>query len=177
MPPPCEPIAAKLLEQFKQSVLVEEFLPGREFHRGLVGEGKGRAASSVRSRSCCWQARSKASTRTSIKNAAKNWSRYRYVPELRSRCCQAEALALAAWRALRCRDAGRIDLRCNNAGEPEFLEANPLAAYILRTVTCRSFARQLHALCELTAKSSTPPLNGLAQEQYYFKPRNKSPFS
>jgi D-alanine-D-alanine ligase len=35
--------------------------------------------------------------------------------------------ALAAWRALGCRDAGRIDVRCDAEGRPAFIEANPLA--------------------------------------------------
>ena len=36
-------------------------------------------------------------------------------------------MALAAWRALGCRDGGRVDLRCDAAGQPQFLEVNPLA--------------------------------------------------
>jgi D-alanine-D-alanine ligase len=39
----------------------------------------------------------------------------------------AGAAALAAWRALGCRDAGRIDVRCDETGRPSFIEANPLA--------------------------------------------------
>ena len=35
--------------------------------------------------------------------------------------------ALAAYHALECRDAARIDFRSNASGEPYFLEANPLA--------------------------------------------------
>jgi D-alanine-D-alanine ligase len=40
---------------------------------------------------------------------------------------EAEAVALAAWQALGCRDAGRIDLRCDPGGRPLFIEVNPLA--------------------------------------------------
>lgn len=39
---------------------------------------------------------------------------------------RAEALALAAWRVLGCRDGGRIDVRSNGHGQPSFLEVNPL---------------------------------------------------
>ena len=35
--------------------------------------------------------------------------------------------ALSAWRALGCRDAGRIDIRCDAQGAPAFIECNPLA--------------------------------------------------
>ena len=34
--------------------------------------------------------------------------------------------SVAVWRLLGCRDAGRVDLRCDAAGRPHFLEANPL---------------------------------------------------
>jgi D-alanine-D-alanine ligase len=40
---------------------------------------------------------------------------------------QAREIALASWRGLGCRDAGRVDLRADSAGAPNFLEVNPLA--------------------------------------------------
>ena len=36
-------------------------------------------------------------------------------------------VALGAWRALRCRDGGRVDIRCDGNGAPHFIEVNPLA--------------------------------------------------
>ena len=36
-------------------------------------------------------------------------------------------MALSAWRALGCSDGGRVDVRSNERGEPQFLEVNPLA--------------------------------------------------
>jgi D-alanine-D-alanine ligase len=57
-------------------------------------------------------------------------SRVSYIPgdmvpmELRSRI---EAISLRAYRVLGCRDAGRLDIRCDEFGNPYFLEINPLA--------------------------------------------------
>jgi D-alanine-D-alanine ligase len=39
----------------------------------------------------------------------------------------AEDICLAAWRLLGCRDGGRLDLRCDEAGNPQLMELNPLA--------------------------------------------------
>lgn len=39
-----------------------------------------------------------------------------------------ERLALGIWRALHCRDGGRVDFRLDaDGGKPSFLEINPLA--------------------------------------------------
>ena len=40
---------------------------------------------------------------------------------------EAEEIAVLAWRILGCRDGGRIDLRCDAGGRPQFIEVNPLA--------------------------------------------------
>jgi D-alanine-D-alanine ligase len=40
---------------------------------------------------------------------------------------RAGSLALRVWTELGCRDAGRLDVRCDGSGIPNFLEINPLA--------------------------------------------------
>jgi D-alanine-D-alanine ligase len=50
---------------------------------------------------------------------------YRLVEDAEAKA--AGEVALAAWRALRCRDAGRVDLKSDADGRPHFLEINPLA--------------------------------------------------
>jgi D-alanine-D-alanine ligase len=39
---------------------------------------------------------------------------------------EAEKLALKAYKALNCRDVGRIDIRASSSGTPEFIEINPI---------------------------------------------------
>src|SRR4030042_7047704 len=50
---------------------------------------------------------------------------YRLVTDDTARA--AERVALAAWVGLGCRDAGRLDVRCDDNGIPNFIEVNPLA--------------------------------------------------
>jgi len=40
---------------------------------------------------------------------------------------EVEAVALATWRCLGCRDGGRVDVRLDGAGRAQMLEVNPLA--------------------------------------------------
>jgi D-alanine-D-alanine ligase len=39
---------------------------------------------------------------------------------------RSEELAITAYRFLGCRDAGRVDVRSDAAGRPNFIEVNPL---------------------------------------------------
>jgi D-alanine-D-alanine ligase len=117
-------ICADLLDRFRQPVLIEEFLPGREFTVGVLGYGSG--------------ARPIGTIEVSILPAAGN-SVYSYAAKerceelvryspLRDHGLQmaVEELALKAYGALQCRDAGRIDIKLDSEGRPAFMELNPL---------------------------------------------------
>lgn len=117
----------RLLKKFQQPVLVEQFLPGREFTVGLAGTGA--------------TAEAVGALEIVLLNDAEP-NVYSYVNKENSEelvdcrpiksaddliVAEAEAIAVAAWRAIGGRDAGRIDLRCDSAGRPQVMEINPLA--------------------------------------------------
>ena len=117
-------VVAELLERFRQPVLVETFLPGREFTVGITGSGAQAQAMAVME--VVLGERAEAGVYSYVnKEECDERVTYRLAddPEARS----AADVALAAWRALGCRDGGRIDVRSDAAGQPNFLEVNPLA--------------------------------------------------
>ena len=110
--------AARLLTRFAQPVLAEAYLPGREFTVGLLGAGAHAAPIGVLE--ILTDATYGFATKKDYATV-----RYRLADDAEAR--GAAAVALAAWRALGCRDAGRVDLRSDAEGRPMFLEVNPLA--------------------------------------------------
>jgi D-alanine-D-alanine ligase len=118
---------AELLRRYQQSVLVEEYLPGREFTVGLIGTGN--SAKSLGTLEIVLLAGAEPNAYSYVnKEQCEELVESRLVhSHSDSTVAKAEAIALAAWRTLGCRDGGRIDLRCDAAGEPQFIEANPLA--------------------------------------------------
>ncbi len=119
-----ESVAAELLAKFKQPVLVETFLPGREFTVGITGTGE---AAEILGVSEIKQKKNFIGHGYGIENK-EGWED-KVVVELADEASAkaAGAVALAAWRALRCRDGGRIDIRNDANGNPNFIEVNPLA--------------------------------------------------
>jgi len=113
-----------LLEQFRQPVLVEAFLPGREVTVGVVGHG--RAARVVAVMEVAFTERAETAAYTALnKEEYQERVAYRLV-SAEPLAEQARAAALAVFAALGCRDAARVDLRCDAAGRLNFLEVNPL---------------------------------------------------
>ncbi len=113
-----------LLQQFHQPVLVETFLPGREFTVGMVGTGDSAKVLGVMEICLRANVNTKGCSFIDKENCEE---RIDYLPVDDAESQQAATTALAAWRALRCQDGGRIDLRSNAEGVPQFLEVNPLA--------------------------------------------------
>jgi D-alanine-D-alanine ligase len=116
-----------LLTQYQQPVLVEEYLPGREFTVGLLGTGDDAEVLGTLEIVLLDGAEPGAYSYVN-KERCEELVKYVLVrpdndPEVR----EAERVALESWRALGCRDGGRIDLRSDAQGQPGFIEANPLA--------------------------------------------------
>jgi len=112
-----------VLATWRQPALVEPFLPGREFTTAIVGTGA--EAEAVGTLEVMLGAGAEPHSYTYLnKERCEELCRFELVPAADAARC--EPLALAAWRGLGCRDAGRIDLREDAAGQLQVLEINPL---------------------------------------------------
>jgi D-alanine-D-alanine ligase len=114
----------QLLAKFQQPVLVETYLPGREFTVGILGSGAQAEALAVMEVVLRPDAEPGVYSLHN-KEHYKNLVDYRLENSLLGK--RVAETALAAWDVLGCRDAGRIDIRLDTAGVPNFIEANPLA--------------------------------------------------
>jgi len=114
----------RIVDRYRQPALVETFLPGREFTVGIVGTG--RDAEAIGAMEILFGAEAEANG-YSYENKEHYEGRITYRLADDAEAQEATRLALAAWRALGCRDGGRIDIRSNSAGRPHFIEVNPLA--------------------------------------------------
>ena len=116
--------AADLLARFAQPVLVEPFLAGREFTVGITGTGD---SASVLGVSEIVPLAGYHGDGYGLVNKEDWHGRLDIVAAPPAEAKAAGEVALAAWRCLRCRDGGRIDIRCDGEGRPFFVEVNPLA--------------------------------------------------
>jgi D-alanine-D-alanine ligase len=124
-------VCTELLREHSQPVLVEEFLSGREFTVGILGTGdSARALATLEvvlragADAAVYSYRNKAQWRDLVD--------YRLLLDAGTDASGAlrrdvEGVALAAWRALGCRDAGRVDVRLDGTGKAQLIEVNPLA--------------------------------------------------
>jgi D-alanine-D-alanine ligase len=119
-----ERVARDLLRRFRQPVLVEEYLPGREFTVGILGTG---AEARVLGVMEIVPGEGFVGHGYGLENK-EQWIGKLTVHRATGPDAEAAAaVALSAWRALRCRDGGRCDIRQGADGGPRFIEVNPLA--------------------------------------------------
>jgi D-alanine-D-alanine ligase len=113
-----------LLETFKQPVLVETFLPGREFTIGMLGSGdESRAIGAM-------EIILNDQTPHPIYSymVKKDWEKYvSYRIADDPAAAESVDAAVKVWMIINGKDAGRIDFRLDSDGKPNFIEVNPLA--------------------------------------------------
>jgi len=117
-------VCVRLLERFSQPVLVEEYLPGREFTTAVLGTGAD--ATVLGTMEIAIREGAPATDYSyEVKELCEQFVHYFPMPhgDLRD---QVEDLALRAYRVLECRDTGRVDIRLDAQGRPAFIEVNPL---------------------------------------------------
>lgn len=112
---------------YRQDALVEEYIAGREFTVGLLGNDRPAALPVMEIN---FAAVPEAHGRVYSYQFKRDWDADRYYlcpapvdEDLRERLVRA---ALAAYRAIDCLDVARVDLRLDDAGEPHVLEINPI---------------------------------------------------
>ncbi len=148
-------VCRRLLDEFDQPVLVETFLPGREFTVGIIGTGPRARTLPV------MEVRYTEAALGNIYgyiNKEECESRIEYRLAEDAFASQAGETALSSWRILGCRDGGRVDLRCDAEGVPNFLEVNPLAGLnpvhsdlpIMCTLAGTSFKELISMIVEST---------------------------
>jgi D-alanine-D-alanine ligase len=123
-PEQAEAVCRDLLNRYAQPVLIEEFLPGREFTVSILGSGA--------------DARPLGTLEIIIPNPShagiysfetkEHCERMVQYPPLTPGALRTEVeeMALRAYRILECRDAARVDIRLDRENRPNFLEINPL---------------------------------------------------
>jgi D-alanine-D-alanine ligase len=117
-------VCSHLLERFRQPVLVETYLPGREFTVGLVGSGEKARVVGVMEIVITERAKENTYSYHTKENWVGNVEYPMATGDVEALCAET---ALNAWRCLGCRDGGRIDLKMDENGMPNFIEVNPLA--------------------------------------------------
>jgi D-alanine-D-alanine ligase len=146
---------SRLLQRYKQPVLVESYLPGREFTVGIVGTGED--ARSVGVMEVVLQGNAEQYAYSYV-NKEECEERVRYIRVNDDQAIAAERIALQAWRALGCRDAGRLDLRVDEHGVPNLMELNPLAGihpeHSDLPIICTLYGISYHELLDMIMTSA-----------------------
>ncbi len=116
-------VCSDLLLKYNQPVLVEEFLPGREFTIGIVGNHQ--HARAIGGMKVIYSER--AGNIYSYFNKENYKDLIHYLPVKGKLLEECASVSLKVWNVLYANDGGRVDLRMDKNGMINFLEVNPLA--------------------------------------------------
>ncbi len=153
-----------LLQKFKQPVLVEEYLPGREFTVGIIGNGQN--ATVIGAIEVIYKNGVNNIYSFSNKENYQNKVEYRKVDnEILKECSN---IALKVWNVLNVFDGGRIDLRIDKSGKMSFIEINPLAGlnpiHSDLPILCYKYGIEYTQLISMIVKSAIKRNNILQDE-------------
>ena len=119
-------VATDLLKQFKQPLLVETFLSGREFTVCMVGTGNETEVLGIME--IIFGENAEKDIYSYINKADyENRISYRLLEDQDPLFNSVADVALKAWKTINCRDAGRVDVRLDSNDMPMMIEINPLA--------------------------------------------------
>lgn len=116
-------VCTDLLQKYHQPVLVEEFLPGREFTIGIIGNDE--HARAIGGMEIIYSER--AGNIYSYFNKENYKELVQYIPVKGKLLKECTEVSLEVWNVLNAYDGGRVDLRMDKEGRINFLEINPLA--------------------------------------------------
>jgi len=118
-------VTTALLEQYKQPVMVEEFISGDEVTVGMIGNNPPEIVGMMR---ILPKKKDKFFVYSlEVKRDWQNLVEYECPAQLESRVLKKLAdFSLKAFEVLECRDFARMDFRLDHKGTPYFLEINPL---------------------------------------------------
>jgi D-alanine-D-alanine ligase len=118
--------AQAMISKYSQPVLVEGFLPGREFTLGLLGERRPRVLPPME---IVFKNHNQGRSVYSFEHKLNSSDEIHYDIPARVEPAllrELQRVARETFAALNCRDVARIDLRLDGKGKPHFLECNPL---------------------------------------------------
>jgi D-alanine-D-alanine ligase len=116
-----------MLNEYKQPVLIERYLSGREFTVGITGTGNDAVAIGTMEVYLLKAAEQGVYSYVN-KEKCEELVEYKIMDSTEDPLVKrAEEISLRAWQILGCRDAGRVDIRCDEEDSPYVLEVNPLA--------------------------------------------------
>jgi D-alanine-D-alanine ligase len=141
-----------ILAEFRQSALVEEYLPGREFTVGIVGHGE--EATAIGGMEV--MTKNNLPYSVEVKENYQNYCSYKPLDaDIIDEC---KSVALGSWKALGAVDAGRVDLKADRNGKICFIEANPLAGlnpiHSDLPILARMYGIEYQTLMEMIMKSA-----------------------
>jgi len=120
----------RIIESYEEPAIVEEYVPGREFTVGLLGNGKDVEVLPLME--ILFEKDENPFYSYNVKKNSEKFIRYECPAQIDSKLeKKIKKMALRIFTSLQCRDVARIDIRVSEKdNEPYFIEINPLPGLI-----------------------------------------------